>query len=96
MPDGVVFRILVQTLQFDVACLIHERDCPQAPHLQPFPQPHSVVIADNCVVHHGQPFVQRIQAAGAIIVYLPPYSPELNPVRWNVQVSVLCLALNAN
>ena len=43
--------------------------------------PHSVVIMDNCSVHHIQETVSMIEEVGAIVQFLPPYSPDLNPIE---------------
>ena len=53
------------------------------PHLMPFDakNPHSVVILDNCIVHHCPQAVQLIQEVGAIEHFLPPYSPDYNPIE---------------
>ena len=52
-------------------------------HLMPFDghNPHSVVILDNCSIHHIQEIVHMIQEVGAIVHFLPPYSPDLNPIE---------------
>ena len=43
--------------------------------------PHSVVILDNCSIHHNEVAVQMIQQVGAIVHFLPPYSPDYNPIE---------------
>lgn len=53
------------------------------PHLMPFNgiNPHSVVILDNCSIHHT-PFITRmIEDAGSLVHFLPPYSPDFNPIE---------------
>jgi len=40
-----------------------------------------VVIMDNASVHHHESIVQIIESKGARILYLPPYSPHLNPIE---------------
>lgn len=52
----------------------------QLPHLNPFPAPHSVVVLDNCQIHKNNEFVRLIESVGAVVEYLPPYSPQYNPV----------------
>ena len=52
----------------------------QLPHLRPFPQPNSVVIMDNFVTHHDLEVLDLIESTGAIVMFLPPYSPSYNPV----------------
>ena len=53
------------------------------PHLQPFNcvNPHSVVILDNASVHHVPEVVQSIEEIGALVLFLPPYSPDYNPIE---------------
>ena len=53
------------------------------PHLMPFngTNPHSVVILDNCSIHHVPEVAKSIQDVGALLIYLPPYSPDLNPIE---------------
>ena len=53
------------------------------PQLLPFDgvNPHSVVVMDNCSVHHIQETVSMIEEVGAIVQFLPPYSPDLNPIE---------------
>ena len=51
------------------------------PILQPFNWC-SVVIMDNASIHHTDGVVDLIEnQAGARLVFLPPYSPDLNPVE---------------
>jgi transposase len=40
-----------------------------------------VVIMDNLSSHKVQGVRERIEAAGAQLLYLPPYSPDLNPIE---------------
>jgi transposase len=44
-------------------------------------QPGQVVIMDNLAAHKVDGVQQLIAAAGATLVYLPPYSPDLNPIE---------------
>lgn len=43
--------------------------------------PDDVVIMDNLRAHKVDGVRQAIEAAGARLVYLPPYSPDLNPIE---------------
>lgn len=49
------------------------------PNMQPFPGPHSVLIMDNCSIHHVEEVKQELEAAGVLVIFLPPYSPDYNP-----------------
>ena len=40
-----------------------------------------VVIMDNLPVHKAPGVREMIEAAGATLLYLPPYSPDLNPIE---------------
>ena len=40
-----------------------------------------VVILDNLPAHKSQTAEQAIRARGAWLLYLPPYSPDLNPIE---------------
>ena len=40
-----------------------------------------IVVMDNCRVHLGPGIREAIEKAGAIIRYLPKYSPDLNPIE---------------
>ena len=36
--------------------------------------PHSIIILDNCSIHHNEVAVQMIQEVGTIVHFLPQYS----------------------
>ena len=40
-----------------------------------------VVIMDNASFHKGSQTAALIRASGASLLFLPPYSPELNPIE---------------
>ena len=40
-----------------------------------------VVVMDNLSAHKAPGIAECIQAAGAELVFLPPYSPDLNPIE---------------
>lgn len=49
--------------------------------LSPTLRPGNVVIADNLASHKVAGVKEAVEAAGATIRYLPPYSPDLNPIE---------------
>jgi transposase len=49
--------------------------------LAPALAPGDVVVLDNLAAHKVKGVRQAIAAAGASILYLPPYSPDLNPIE---------------
>jgi DDE superfamily endonuclease len=49
--------------------------------LRPMLNPNHVVVMDNVSFHKVQRVSEIIQQAGARLIYLPPYHPELNPIE---------------
>jgi transposase len=49
--------------------------------LCPALRPGDVVVMDNLSAHKVDGVRQQIEAAGASLLYLPPYSPDLNPIE---------------
>lgn len=52
-----------------------------APKLNPWPLPRSIVILDNAQIHMYRELEQVIHRSGAKLMFLPPYSPQLNPIE---------------
>jgi transposase len=49
--------------------------------LCPVLKPGAVVVMDNLSAHKVDGVRQQIEATGAELLYLPPYSPDLNPIE---------------
>ena len=49
--------------------------------LVPTLAPGDIVIMDNLGSHKGKAVRRAIRAAGAKLLFLPPYSPDLNPIE---------------
>ena len=51
----------------------------------------AVVIMDNCSIHKSAELEALITAAGARLIYLPPYSPDFSPIEncWSKIKSIL-------
>jgi transposase len=49
--------------------------------LVPTLKPDDIVVMDNLAAHKRADVVLAIEAAGARLLYLPPYSPDLNPIE---------------
>jgi transposase len=60
--------------------------------LAPALEPGDVVVLDNLAAHKVAGVRQAIAAAGAAILYLPPYSPDLNPIEQAVRQAEGALA----
>lgn len=50
-------------------------------YLVPTLRPGDIVIMDNLSAHKVTGVSNAIEAAGARVAYLPPYSPDLNPIE---------------
>ena len=49
----------------------------------------AIVLMDNLPVHHAHDVRAAIEAVGAKLVFLPPYSPDLSPIE-------LCWSFSSN
>jgi len=49
--------------------------------LAPTLQPGDIVVMDNLSSHKGPKVRALIEAVGAKLLYLPPYSPDFNPIE---------------
>ena len=71
------------------------------PHLNPWPLPRSIVIMDNAKIHMFKELQDTVHQCGAKLLFLPPYSSELNPIeiafgqlkRWIQRHANLCFPL---
>jgi transposase len=50
-------------------------------HLVKELRPGDIVVMDNLSSHEGSGVIAAIEGAGASVRYLPPNSPELNPIE---------------
>jgi len=51
------------------------------PQMNPYPQDRSVLILDNCAIHKSTALREVVEAHGCRLFFLPPYSPDLNPIE---------------
>lgn len=51
------------------------------PEMGSFPGQRSVLVMDNCSIHRIQEIAQLATDFEIIIMFLPPYSPDLNPIE---------------
>jgi transposase len=49
--------------------------------LAPTLSPGDIVVLDNLPAHKGAAVREAIEAAGANLLFLPPYSPDFNPIE---------------
>lgn len=63
--------------------------------LVPELRPGDIVVMDNLPAHKGIEVKDAIEAAGAELLYLPPYSPDLNPIENSFSKIKACLRKTA-
>ena len=51
------------------------------PQCSAFPGPRSVIIMDNCSTHYVREVKELCDSHGVRLLYLPPYSPDYNPIE---------------
>lgn len=49
--------------------------------LLPYLNRDSVLVMDNMKSHHAKAIMQLLEQSGVRYIYLPPYSPDLNPIE---------------
>lgn len=76
--EGVIedATVLVDGAMDGATFLTYARQC-----LAPSLRPGDVVVMDNLASHKVQGVREVIEAAGADLWYLPPYSPDYNPIE---------------
>jgi len=62
--------------------------------LAPRLQPGDVVVLDNLSAHKVSGIRQLVEAQGAELLYLPPYSPDLNPIEPEFRSSAFCFLID--
>ena len=59
-------------------------------HLLPlcneYPRERSIIVLDNVSIHVDRRIVQAIEEKGCLVKYLPPYSPDYNPIELTFSV----------
>lgn len=43
--------------------------------------PRSILVMDTAAIHHMEAVIDLLTAAGILIRFLPPYNPDLNPIK---------------
>ena len=46
-----------------------------------YPNEQSVLVLDNARIHHDNDLIEYIKAFGGRVEFLPPYSPDFNPIE---------------
>ena len=72
---------LVAPLTFDGTCNTEVVDAYFENVLLPVLPPGSVIVLDNARSHQAPTTAARVAAAGCELLFLPAYSPDLNPIE---------------
>ena len=53
------------------------------PEMRPFDgsSPMSIALMDNCSIHHTHEVADLFLTAGILLIFLSPYSPDMNPIE---------------
>lgn len=51
------------------------------PAMNPYPLPFSVLVMDNAPIHKEEMIWALCTAKGVVLLMLPPYSPDFNPIE---------------
>lgn len=65
-------------------------------NMRPFPAPNSVIVMDNCPIHKHPNIRELIESRGMRCEFLPPYSPDLNPIELAVSAMKYNLRCNGD
>ena len=79
--DGMVAPMMINGAMNGAIFLAYVRQC-----LVPTLTRGDIVIMDNVATHRVAGVREAIEAAGATLRYLPPYSPDLNPIEKSYSV----------
>jgi transposase len=74
--DGITAPFVIDRAMTRAIFIEYLRQC-----LVPTLASGDIVVMDNLPAHKGAAVRQIIEAAGAELRYLPPYSPDLNPIE---------------
>lgn len=51
------------------------------PNMNAYPGPNSVIVLDNCSTHKSTALREVVEQSGCLLIFLPPYSPDYNPIE---------------
>lgn len=74
--EAIMARFVIDRPMNGAIFQVYLRQC-----LVPSLSPGDIVVMDNLPAHKLSAVRQIIEAAGWILLYLPPYSPDLNPIE---------------
>lgn len=68
----------------------------QLPNMNPYPQDKSILILDNCAIHKTRALREIVEGSGQVLLFLPPYSPDFNPIEESFSCGTSLNVLYAN
>jgi transposase len=74
--DGIVAPMTIDGAMTGQAFLAYVEQV-----LVPILKPGDIVVLDNLPAHKPIAIREAIEAAGAVMLFLPPYSPDFNPIE---------------
>ncbi|CAG8551735.1 11571_t:CDS:2, partial [Acaulospora morrowiae] len=51
------------------------------PCMNRYPDPNSVLVLDNAMIHYDEEWISIVEGLGGHVLFLPPYSPDFNPIE---------------
>lgn len=78
---ALVNKTLIKPMLFDGTCTTKIFNTWLKNWLCPILNEGHVVIMDNAMIHKSQKTRKLIEKTGAKLLFLPPYSPDLNPIE---------------
>jgi len=61
------------------------------PRMKPFPLDKSVLVLDNCAIHKTKALREILEGNRHHLVFLPPYSPDFNPIEESFSAGLFIL-----
>jgi hypothetical protein len=77
--EGIVTATTYDLVTSDV--FLYELQMNIRPCMSPFPAPRSVLILDNATIHDKLRIVTLCQQSGVLVLFLPPFSYDYNPIE---------------
>jgi len=77
--DGIIYSTIRQG-SFDGPGFV-DFICRLLPFMNPYPGPRSILVIDNCRIHHVDEVQELCDEHGVALRYLPAYSPDMNPIE---------------
>lgn len=73
--------VMIAPMTFEGYCNRHVFEAWLEQRLLPMLKRGTTIILDNASFHKSQSITEIVEASGCQLLYLPPYSPDLNPIE---------------